>query len=267
MKCPHCHKDIRPTDHFCPHCGYDLRRNPPRSTTILGRMMKGYLVIMLLTIALPMAIVFYSQFFTGKSITSNFQQSNLYELGELKKSEGEEIYHFDSSNAFKKKFSNAETFIKPAQSYKKSLEKQYGKTFTATYDYSVYSNNDLYTTITCKTSLNDDTTLVIKRTYNRSKTDSIKTTITKDNCKTFKDLLQEDNKELITSVIDQPTYNKLMKAFHNKQEEFETNKKSLGHYGLGAYINDSKVSLVVYPGNKYQSQFKAQTEGNHSLTR
>ncbi|WP_442879035.1 zinc-ribbon domain-containing protein, partial [Catenibacterium sp.] len=32
MKCPHCHKDIRPTDHFCPHCGYDLRRNPPRST-------------------------------------------------------------------------------------------------------------------------------------------------------------------------------------------------------------------------------------------
>ena len=34
---------------------------------------------------------------------------------------------------------------------------------------------------------------------------------------------------------------------------------------LGAYINDSKVSLVVYPGNKYQSQFKAQTEGNHSL--
>ena len=85
MKCPHCHKDIRPTDHFCPHCGYDLRRNPPRSTTILGRMMKGYLVIMLLTIALPMAIVFYSQFFTGKSITSNFQQSKLYELGELKK--------------------------------------------------------------------------------------------------------------------------------------------------------------------------------------
>ena len=96
MKCPHCHKDIRPTDHFCPHCGYDLRRNPPRSTTILGRMMKGYLVIMLLTIALPMAIVFYSQFFTGKSITSNFQQSKLYELGELKKSEGEEVYHFDS---------------------------------------------------------------------------------------------------------------------------------------------------------------------------
>ena len=92
MKCPHCHKDIRPTDHFCPHCGYDLRRNPPRSTTILGRMMKGYLVIMLLTIALPMAIVFYSQFFTGKSITSNFQQSKLYELGELKKSEGEEVY-------------------------------------------------------------------------------------------------------------------------------------------------------------------------------
>lgn len=72
--------------------------------------------------------------------------------------------------------------------------------------------------------MNDDTTLVIKRTYNRSKTDSIKTTITKDNCKTFKDLLQEDNKELITSVIDQPTYNKLMKTFHNKQEEFETNK-------------------------------------------
>ena len=85
-----------------------------------------------------MAIVFYSQFFTGKSITSNFQQSKLYELGELKKSEGEEVYHFDSSSAFKKKFSNAETFIKPAQSYKKSLEKQYGKTFTATYDYSVY---------------------------------------------------------------------------------------------------------------------------------
>ena len=53
----------------------------------------------------------------------------------------------------------------------------------------------------------------------------------------------------------------------NKQEEFETNKKFLGHYGLGAYINDSKVSLVVYPGNKYQSQFKAQTEGNHSLAR
>ena len=45
MKCPHCHKDIRPTDHFCPHCGYDLKRNPPRSTSILGRMMKGYLVI------------------------------------------------------------------------------------------------------------------------------------------------------------------------------------------------------------------------------
>ena len=39
MKCPHCHKDIRPTDHFCPHCGYDLKRNPPRSTSILGRMM------------------------------------------------------------------------------------------------------------------------------------------------------------------------------------------------------------------------------------
>ena len=58
MKCPHCHKDIRPTDHFCPHCGYDLRRNPPRSTSILGRMMKGYLVIMLLTVALPMAIIF-----------------------------------------------------------------------------------------------------------------------------------------------------------------------------------------------------------------
>ena len=31
-------------------------------------MMKGYLVIMLLTIALPMAIVFYSQFFTGKDV-------------------------------------------------------------------------------------------------------------------------------------------------------------------------------------------------------
>ena len=62
MKCPHCHKDIRPTDHFCPHCGYDLKRNPPRSTSILGRMMKGYLVIMLLTVALPMAILFYSQF-------------------------------------------------------------------------------------------------------------------------------------------------------------------------------------------------------------
>ena len=91
MKCPHCHKDIRPTDHFCPHCGYDLRRNPPRSTTILGRMMKGYLVIMLLTIALPMAIVFYSQFFTGKSITSNFQQSKLYELGELNQKEKKSI--------------------------------------------------------------------------------------------------------------------------------------------------------------------------------
>ena len=53
----------------------------------------------------------------------------------------------------------------------------------------------------------------------------------------------------------------------NCNTEFETNKKSLGHYGLGAYINDSEVSLVVYPGNKYQSQFKAQTEGNHSLAR
>ena len=89
MKCPHCHKDIRPTDHFCPHCGYDLKRNPPRSTSILGRMMKGYLVIMLLTVALPMAILFYSQFFTGKSITSNFQQSNLYELGALKRRQKE----------------------------------------------------------------------------------------------------------------------------------------------------------------------------------
>ena len=229
--------------------------------------MKGYLVIMLLTVALPMAIIFYSQFFTGKSITSNFQQSNLYELGELKKTEGEEVYHFDSSKAFKKKFSNAETFIKPAESYKKSLEKQYGQTFTATYDYTVYSNNDLYTTITCKARIDDNTKIVLKRTYNRSKTDTIKTTITKDNCENFNDLLQVENKELIITVIDQPTYNKLMKAFNGKKEEFETNKKFLGHYGLGAYINDSQVSLVVYTGNKYQSQFKAQTEGNHSLAR
>ena len=79
--------------------------------------------------------------------------------------------------------------------------------------------------------------------------------------------MQVENKELIITVIDQPTYNKLIKAFNGKKEEFETNKKFLGHYGLGAYINDSQVSLVVYPGNKYQSQFKAQTEGNHSLAR
>lgn len=52
-----------------------------------------------------------------------------------------------------------------------------------------------------------------------------------------------------------------------KKKNLKQIKKFLGHYGLGAYINDSQVSLVVYPGNKYQSQFKAQTEGNHSLAR
>lgn len=267
MKCPHCHKDIRPGDHFCPHCGYDLRRNPPRSTSILGRMMKAYVVILLLAVALPMALVFYSQFFTGKSVTSQFRETNKYELGALKKSEGEEVYHYDSSKAFKNKFSNAGTFIKPATSYKKTLEKQYGKTFTASYEYSVYSNNDLYTTITCKASINKNTDLVVKRTYNRSKHDVISTTITKNNCSNFKDLLQEDNADLIKSTIDQKTYNKLMKAFNDKEEEFESNKKYLGHYGLGAYINDDQVSLTVYPGHKYQSQFKAQTKGNQSLSR
>lgn len=267
MKCPHCHKDIRPDDHFCPHCGYDLRKNPPRSTTILGRMMKFYIVILILAIALPMAIVFYSQFFTGKSVTSQFQQSNMYELGALKKTEGDEVYHFDSTKAFNAKFSNAQTFTKPASSYKKSLEKQYGKTFNATYSYSVYSNNDLYTTITCKAVINKNTSLVIQRTYNRSKYDKITTTITKNHCQNFQDLLQEENKDLISSTISTKTYQKLMKAFNDKQEEFEENKKYLGHYGLGAYLDQDKVSLTVYPGNKYQSQFRAQTEGNHSLRR
>lgn len=267
MKCPHCHKDIRPGDHFCPHCGYDLRQNPPRSTTIIGRMMKAYVVILLLAIAMPMAIVFYSQFFTGKSVTSDFKQTNTFELGALKKTSGEEVYHYDSSKAFKAKFSNADTFIKPATSYKKSLEKKYGKTFSASYEYSVYSNNDLYTTIICRTSINKNTDLIIKRTYNRSKQDIINTTITKNNCSNFKDLKQEDNAELIKSAINQKTYDDLMKAFDQKEEEFESNKKYLGHYGLGAYINDDKVSLTVYPGHKYQSQFKAQTKGNHSLSR
>lgn len=255
MKCPHCHNEVKDEARYCPHCGYHLHEQKP-SIPVYRYVIGAVAVVVFIFYTLAMTML--NQYFIKPQISNT--------IGTTVKGEGTFLKSYTSLDEFNKAFDNADKFISPIKDYNQSLSKTYGLTFTTSYTFRYYSNENLKVKIINKAIINKDVTLEIVREYDRTKTyDEEMLTLSKSGCLLFDDLKMKDLKPYILKMTTKKAYQSLLNAFEEKRTLFE-NKEGLGHYGVGAYLEGG--SLVYYPdGQSYRSVLEIYKNKNYRLAR
>ena len=291
MKCPKCHKEVKRGDKYCVHCGAKLikietsrqrqQKRPPRS-----RFLQRLPVYMLIIACALMPFAYLRAFPNSSLNPFASQTTTTTAIGDIKENAAlTTVAVYKSTDAFRMNVSNASTFLEPIEAYVASLNDEYGQAFTTQYKIWVLRNNDVVIRSTSTAILNDSETLTITRRYNRTKTsDTIKEVVRKNNCATFDDLCLYDQEELLNAIMGSNRCSALHTAFLEKAEDFEKTKESIGHYGLGAYVNNvpdqygfnaltnktytGKVSQVIYRSDdSYYVKVTHHYNGDYSLAR
>lgn len=261
-KCPRCNYDVKDEDKYCPHCGLDLQRKY-RPIHGSNQKKRKFPTVLLLYGALLLAFVsiplLYSQMFSKLDGELNTVQEAHVQLPAITEKEPTlVIQSLDTLADYNEKFSNVSQYITNIQDYEKSLSEKVNTTFDKKYNILILDNYNVLYKLEYTAEISNQYEVVIVKEFDRAHTyNNETTTLKKKNAQSFEELLfNDDEKALMNSFIDdQSSIDKLIEEFSLRKDEFNSKKKTLGHYGLGTYHN--QASFVVYRYNDtYQSVLK-----------
>lgn len=256
-KCPRCEHEIKDDEKYCPHCGLDLNQNyrPIKKQKNKSMTYLIYVIVFFSFITIPLL---YSRILNG--VTSNINkpvESEKIKLEDVKKVAPTAIAASYTTLAdYDKQFTNVSDAIKGIEEYEKELSLKGNYQFDKTYLIQVLDNYDVYYGLRYTAKINDDLSIVIEKEFNRGHTfNDEKITFKKVGVKDFNGLMfTNEQMEIVKPFIkDISIIEKLMSDFSSRQDEFESKKKELGHYGLGNY--NGRSSFVAHrDSNDYYSE-------------
>lgn len=254
-KCPRCGHEVNNNEKYCPHCGLDLQERyraiKPKNKAMTYLL---YVIIFFSFITIPL---FYSRLLNA--IDNDVTQLNEEKI-ELPKIEDTQptsiLAVYDTLADFQKQFTNVNTIVDAISQYEASLTQRGDYTFDKTYHLVILNNYDIYYTLTYTTQINENLSVTIQRQYDRSHTyNTEEITFKHTGATTFNELFlnEEELKIVKTFTGKQKITDELIADFSKRQDEFDTKKKTLGHYGLGNY--NGRSSFVAHrQGESYYSE-------------
>ncbi len=239
-KCPRCGKEINEGEKYCPHCGLDLDSGyKPEKKQSKLRLYGPWILIFIGLFGM----MFYQAFNATSSIISSTSEiSSLQEISD--DSATYILASYDTLADFKNAYSNASVFVNDIVTYEETLSDY---TFNKSYAIKVYDNYNIAFELNYSVTINDNLTLTIYRSYDRAHTYNDETiTLKKTGLSSFEEILLTDDELAIIQNYhsDTSTIEALMSQIQTREEEFESKKETLGHYGMGEYEDGS--SYVIH---------------------
>ncbi|MCD7949894.1 MAG: zinc ribbon domain-containing protein [Erysipelotrichaceae bacterium] len=239
-KCPRCGKEIHEGEKYCLHCGLDLESGykKPRRGGKLG--LYGPWILIFIGI---FGIMFYQAFNATTSIISSTTETSALE----DISEDSATYILDSYDTladFQNAYSNASDYVSDIVAYEETLSDY---TLNKVYSITVYDNYNIAFELDYSVIINDNLTLKINRSYDRAHSYNDETiTLKKTGLSSFDELLLTADELAIIQKYhsDTSTIETMISNITAREEEFESKKETLGHYGLGEYEDGS--SYVIH---------------------
>ncbi|MCD7894688.1 MAG: zinc ribbon domain-containing protein [Erysipelotrichaceae bacterium] len=239
-KCPRCGNEINEGEKYCPHCGLDLDSGykPPKKHDKL-RLYGPWILIFIGLFGM----MFYQAFTaTSSIISSTDEMSSLQEISDS--SATYILASYDTLADFQNAYSEANSYVKDILTYEETLGDY---TFNKSYSIIVYDNYNIAFELNYSVTINDNLTLKINRNYDRAHTYNDETiTLKKTGLLSFAELLlTEDELAIIQNYHnDTSMIETLMSNIQTREDEFESKKETLGHYGMGEYEDGS--SYVIH---------------------
>mgnify|MGYP003377528814 CR=1 FL=1 len=228
-KCPRCGYEVKDDEKYCPHCGLDLQvRYRPIKPKNKSMTYLLYVIIFFSFITIPLL---YGRILSDIGSSMNEIGDEKTKLPAIVDEEPTKILaNYDTLADFKNQ---------------------------------VLDNYNIYYDFTYTTKINEHVTLSIERYYDRAhQYNEEKIVFKKDNAQSFDELFLTDEQKALFETYSGPqtVTNQLMDDFAKRQDEFESKKKTLGHYGIGNYKGES--SFVVH---RYQKTYYSVLTYTHSL--
>lgn len=239
-KCPRCGKEVKDDEKYCLHCGLDLESGykPPKKHGKLR--LYGPWILIFIGI---FGMMFYQSFnATSSIISSTNEKSSLQEVSD--DSPTYILASYDTLADFQNAYNEASSYVSDIMTYEETLNDY---TFNKSYSITVYDNYNIAFELNYSVIVNDNLTLTINRSYDRAHTYNDETiTLKKTGLSSFADLLLTDEELAIIQNYHSDTtmIETLMSQIQTRQDEFESKKETLGHYGMGEYEDGS--SYVIH---------------------
>lgn len=261
-KCPRCGYEVKDDEKYCPHCGLDLQvRYRPIKPKNKSMTYLLYVIILFSFITIPLL---YGRILSDIGSSMNEIGDEKTKLPAIVDEEPTKILaNYDTLADFKNQFSNVDGIVQSIADYEKTLFAIHDYTFDKDYKIQVLDNYNIYYDFTYTTKINEHVTLSIERYYDRAhQYNEEKIVFKKDNAQSFDELFLTDEQKALFETYSGPqtVTNQLMDDFAKRQDEFESKKKTLGHYGIGNYKGES--SFVVH---RYQKTYYSVLTYTHSL--
>jgi len=239
-KCPRCGKEINGGEKYCPHCGLDLDSGyKPEHKHSKLRLYGPWILIFIGLFGM----MFYQAFnVTSSIISSTSEMSSLQDVSD--DSATYILASYDTLADFQNAYNEASSYVSDIMSYEETLSDY---TFDKSYSIIVYDNYNIAFELNYSVTINDNLTLKINRSYDRAHTYNDETiTLKKTGLSSFEELLlTEDELTIIQNYhSDTTTVETMMSQIQTREEEFESKKETLGHYGMGEY--DDSSSYVIH---------------------
>ncbi len=239
-KCPRCGKEINEGEKYCPHCGLDLDSGYRPEKKHSKLRLYGPWILIFIGI---FGMMFYQSFTATSSIISTTSEtSTLEEISD--DSATYIIASYDTLADFQNAYSNASDYVSDIAAYEETLSDYI---FNKSYSITVYDNYNIAFELNYSVTVNDNLTLTINRSYDRAHTYNDETiTLKKTGLSSFADLLLTDDELAIIQNYhsDTTTVETMMSQIQAREDEFESKKETLGHYGMGEYEDES--SYVIH---------------------
>ncbi|WP_028042901.1 zinc ribbon domain-containing protein [Candidatus Stoquefichus massiliensis] len=266
-KCPRCGFEVKDDEKYCPHCGLDLQdRYRPIKQKNKAMNYLLYVIIFFSFIIIPLL---YSRILSevGDGLTQTTGQA--VELKEVvNETPTSLLASFDTLADFKNQFTNVDQMVNSITEKENEIFAKGAYSFDKSYNIQVLDNYNILYRFIYTVQINDQLSLQIERKYDRSHTYNTEIiSLKKTGAKNFDGLFLTDEEKAIMKQYtgEEKVTDQLIDEFSKRQDEFETKKKTLGHYGMGNYEGQS--SFVAHrKGESYYSELKYTHELNDYMS-
>lgn len=245
-KCPRCGHELHNDEKYCPHCGLDLqgryiaakKKNKPLNFIL-------YILVFCFFAFIPLL---YTLILGGLDIAKSPISNQVVALPDMEEKDARMVLaSYDTLADFKNSFTNVDNIVEKISNYEKELTQDGKYIFDKTYSIQVLDNYNIYFSLRYEVKINNELIGVIERKFDRAHQYNNEVFyFKKTQVKDFEGLFFDENEMNIVYSFtgSQNESQTLMDNFKHREEEFNSKKKTLGHYGIGEY--DGNNSFVVY---------------------